>query len=66
MKAPIAKPEDETEPRIMLQILYNLLRHIEDVSPNKDLYNNLRQIAKRLHKIQRLSKVYVKKTGGIT
>jgi hypothetical protein len=63
---PLRDPATETEPRIMIQILYNLLQHVEDERP-KCGYNAwaMGDAQRRVHKLQRLAKVYVQKTGGI-
>ena len=67
-KVPLVNPANETEPRIQLQILYNLLRHVEDDPSPPNGWNAwaMGLAQKRIHRLQRLAKVYVKKSGGIT
>ena len=72
-KARERNPEDETEPRIMIQILYNLIRHIQDdpQTPKEiEKYGYWNAWAcglaqQRIRKLKKLAKVYVQKTGGI-
>ena len=59
-------PAGETEPRIMLQILYNLLRHVED-EPADASYSAwaVGTAQERLRYLRKLARIYVKNTGGI-
>jgi len=57
-------PADETEPRIMLQILYNLLANITRNVGRKQSWNET--VYRRILHARKLAKVYVNKTGGIT
>jgi hypothetical protein len=57
--------ENENDKRIQLQILYNLLKHVEDEDGSGYNAWAMGQAQKRLKKIRRLAKIYVQKSGGI-